>query len=117
MQTLAEKNLFFLDSRTIGHSKASLVARAYDVPTAGRDVFLDDTISAHAVAHQLDNLERQARKHGIAIAIGHPHDVTMAALERWTAAEKGFTLVPVSTAIRMEEARPTASAALLPSGS
>jgi hypothetical protein len=43
----------------------------------------------------------------------------MAALERWTAAvaEKGFTLVPVSTAIRMEEARPTASAALLPSGS
>lgn len=117
MQALAEKNLFFLDSRTIGHSKASLVARAYDVPTAGRDVFLDDTISAHAVAHQLDNLERQARKHGIAIAIGHPHDVTMAALERWTAAEKGFTLVPVSTAIRMEEARPTASAALLPSGS
>ena len=40
--------------------------------------------------------ERVARETGVAIAIGHPHDVTLAALKAWTARAgvRGYRLVP-----------------------
>jgi uncharacterized protein len=43
-----------------------------------------------------------ARQHGSAIAIGHPHDATIAALKAWLPllGEKGFVLVPVSAVVR-----------------
>jgi polysaccharide deacetylase 2 family uncharacterized protein YibQ len=39
-----------------------------------------------------------ARCTGAAVAIGHPHDGTIAALARWlpTLEERGFALVPIS---------------------
>jgi len=43
MQELRAKGLLFLDSRTVGNSKAEGMALAYGVPAAGRDVFLDNT--------------------------------------------------------------------------
>jgi polysaccharide deacetylase 2 family uncharacterized protein YibQ len=72
------------------------------VPHAGRDVFLDDEISAPAIAVQLAELERVARRNGSAIAIGHPHDQTLDALTNWLRdlASKGFVLVPVSAIVK-----------------
>ena len=50
------------------------------------------------------NWRQKARKSGVAIAIGHPHDVTLAALAAWLAEDHGVRLVPVSEAIRPENA-------------
>jgi polysaccharide deacetylase 2 family uncharacterized protein YibQ len=91
------------------------VSRAFGVASAGRDVFLDDEQSADAVGAQLMELETRARAAGVAIAIGHPHDVTLAALQAWTthAAAHGFVLVPLAEAIRLKterEARQTLAA-------
>jgi len=102
MQVLAEKKLFFLDSRTTTQSKGVKLAREAGVPVAGRDVFIDDDVSSAAIARQLGQIEHLARNRGLAIAIGHPHHQTLAALEAWIPAveKQGYVLVPLSEAIK-----------------
>ena len=58
-------------------------------------------LNRDAVRQSLADLEAQARKHGRAIAIGHPHDATLDALEAWlpTLEEKGLQLAPVSALV------------------
>ncbi|HEY4942025.1 MAG TPA: divergent polysaccharide deacetylase family protein [Rhizomicrobium sp.] len=106
-EALAARHLIFFDSRTTAATEVVEVAHAFGVASAGRDVFLDDEQSADAVGAQLVELESRARASGIAIAIGHPHDVTLAALAAWTAraGARGFTLVPLSEAIRLKTER------------
>jgi hypothetical protein len=107
VETLADKHVFFLDSRTTTNTVVVPVARAFGVASAGRDVFLDDEQVVGAVDQQITALEARAREQGVAIGIGHPHAVTMAALEVWTkhASARGFVLIPVSTAIRLKTER------------
>jgi uncharacterized protein len=102
MEELRARGLAFLDSRTSPASAGIRLAVAYGVPHAARDVFLDDDQRASAVAKQLAMVEQVARQHGSAIAIGHPHDQTIAALKAWLPLleGKGLVLVPVSAVIR-----------------
>jgi uncharacterized protein len=102
MATLRARHLFFFDSRTGPDSQAMAAAQAAGVMTAARDVFLDDDQSPAAVAAQLELLAREAKRTGIAIAIGHPHDVTLALLKKWLAEDHGVTLVPLDEAIRLK---------------
>ena len=99
---LRNRGLLFLDSRTIGSSVGGTVATQLGLPFAERDVFLDNVQSADAVEAKLAEVERIARSHGHAIAIGHPHDATLAALAAWlpTLEARGFALVPVSTIVK-----------------
>lgn len=99
---LRERDLFFLDSRTSPRSIGAELARAAGVPTALRDVFLDDDRSPQAIQAELARLETLARRKGQAIAIGHPHTVTLQALEAWipAAQAKGYRFVPVSEIVR-----------------
>jgi uncharacterized protein len=102
MEELRARGLVFLDSRTSPTSAGIRLAIAYGVPHAARDVFLDDDQTAEAIARQLARLEQLARQHGSAIAIGHPHDATIAALKVWlpSLGEKGLALVPISAVVR-----------------
>jgi len=102
MQELHERGLLFIDSRTVARSAGMEMASEYHVPNAGRDVFLDNETSVAAIAAQLAELERVARRTGSAIAIGHPHDVTVEALQRWLKdlPARGFVLVPVSAIVK-----------------
>ncbi len=102
MAILHQRGLLFLDSRTVAQTVGAQVAQAWGVPSAARDVFLDNDPALPAVRESLVTLEKIARHRGSAIAIGHPKDDTLAALREWlpTLAEKGFTLVPISTLVR-----------------
>jgi len=102
IEELRARGLVFLDSRTSPASAGIRLAVAYGVPHAARDIFLDDDQASSAVAKQLASLEQTARQHGSAIAIGHPHDQTIAALKLWLPqlGEKGLALVPVSAVVR-----------------
>src|SRR6185312_1981500 len=102
MATLRARHLFFFDSRTGPDSQAMAAAEAAGVMTAARDVFLDDDQSPAAVTAQLELLAREARRTGVAIAIGHPHDVTLTLLKKWLAEDHGVTLVPLDEAIRLK---------------
>jgi uncharacterized protein len=102
MEELRARGLAFLDSRTSPASAGIRLAVAYGVPHAARDVFLDDDQTPSAIARELARVEQVARQHASAIAIGHPHDPTIAALKAWLPLleGKGFVLVPVSAVIR-----------------
>ncbi len=100
MDRLAQRGVFFLDSRTTPDTQVGPAARAAGVETAGRDVFLDNVATVDAVDAQLRVLEAKARAQGSAIAIGHPHDVTLDAVAYWAARRDGFDLVTLSEAMR-----------------
>lgn len=102
VEELARRGLLVLDSRTTADSRLRDEAVRRHVPSASRDVFLDHVQTPAAVATALEKVEATARRQGLAIAIGHPHDVTTEALARWlpTLAGKGFQLVPLSAVVR-----------------
>jgi len=114
LEHLAARHLFFLDSRTTAATAVVPLARAFGVASAGRDVFLDDVETRGYVQKQLAETERLARQNGAAIAIGHPHDVTLAVLKTWCAeaSAHGFRLVPASDAIRRKTERAATQFAL-----
>jgi uncharacterized protein len=101
---LKSRGLLFLDSRATSASALSAAERQ-GVPTVTRDVLLDDDISAGSVNDRLAELERVARQRGTAIAIGHPHDLTLDALNVWLAnlPAKGLQLVPLTAIVKERE--------------
>ncbi len=101
---LKSSELIFIDSLTSGKSVAAKMAEAAQVPNLTRDVFLDDSPKSADIAHQLKRLENIARKSGHAIAIGHPRDTTIKALQQWIPSlkDKGIQLVPVSTLVKVK---------------
>lgn len=102
MDELRRRGLVFLDSLTTGRSVGVAMAQRAGVPAVARDIFLDNDPHAAAVLAQLEKTEQVARRHGHAIAIGHPHDGTIEALSQWlpTLAGKGLVLVPVSAIVQ-----------------
>lgn len=111
---------YFLDSVTIGHSQASLAAQQNGIPLLKRNVFLDDDPAEAAVRQQFQRAVRLAQRQGFAIAIGHPHPVTVRVLQRLLPElPADVQLTPPSqllhparqTNVRPETVRPTPPAA------
>jgi uncharacterized protein len=102
MPLLRERNLFFIDSRTTALTVAYNAAETSRVPAASRKVFLDDTATRDAVLAQLDLAARDAMRDGSAIAIGHPHPATIAALSEGVPSleARGIRLVFASDLVR-----------------
>lgn len=102
MEILKEKGLFFLDSKTTGKSAVKSVAAEYGVPYIARDVFLDNENNYSYIMGQLHQAEQIATKHGVAVAIGHPHSETVKALSEWlkTVEDRGFVLVHISDLLK-----------------
>jgi polysaccharide deacetylase 2 family uncharacterized protein YibQ len=100
---LKKRGLMFLDSRTSGRTVGAKLARLAGVPYVERNVFLDHDDDVEKIKAQLKTVEKLARKRGRAVAIGHPRDATLKALEGWLSsiAAKGFQLVPISALVRV----------------
>ncbi len=98
LDLLAERKLFFLDSRTSAQSVGYRLAGEMGIPTAERQVFLDGDPTPRAIRAQFERLLGLAAQRGSAIAIGHPHPGTLAALAEWVPAARaqGVEFVPVS---------------------
>lgn len=105
------RGLLFLDSRTTADSVAGALARTLDVPHAERSVFLDHERTPEAVRTQLNALAAKARQTGFAIGIGHPVDVTIAALREWlpTLEAQGIAMVPLSTIVALQQQKQIAA--------
>jgi polysaccharide deacetylase 2 family uncharacterized protein YibQ len=110
MAILRARHLFFFDSRTGPQSAVATAAATAGVTAAARDVFLDDDQSAASVSAALEMLAREAKRTGVAIAIGHPHDLTLKLLAAWLEQDHGVTLVPLDEAIRLKAGREVATA-------
>jgi polysaccharide deacetylase 2 family uncharacterized protein YibQ len=83
LQHLAHHHLFFLDSRTTASSVAYDVAQRLGLKSAVRKVFLDadPDLSIATVKMRLRELAALAEQGQPAIAIGHPKEATLQALE------------------------------------
>ncbi|HEY6335995.1 MAG TPA: divergent polysaccharide deacetylase family protein [Alphaproteobacteria bacterium] len=104
MRELKARGLFFLDSRTTSATVGPAEARDVGLPYLERDIFLDNVDTREAVAARLAEVEHTAHRYGYAIAIGHPRDVTLDVLEKWTAevSSRGLALVPISAVMRLK---------------
>lgn len=98
MHELAERGLYFIDSRTSIESQALTVARIYQLPSMKRDIFLDNSRDIEQIHQQLLKVIKLAKRQGKAIAIGHPYPETLKVLETIPTLMKKFKveLVPVS---------------------
>lgn len=107
MRGAAERGFVFVDSLTTRNSTARAAAASYDVPFIARDVFLDHAEGADFLLAQLDEVERLARTRGLAVAIAHPHELTLDVLDVWVKGldAKGLRLVPMTAAIAYEARR------------
>ncbi len=72
--------LFFIDSRTNAASVGESLASAAGIPTASRDVFLDNKDDVAYSEAQLRAAAAIAKRTGSAIAIGHPRATTLEAV-------------------------------------
>ncbi|HDZ5085181.1 TPA: divergent polysaccharide deacetylase family protein [Campylobacter jejuni] len=95
-EALKNQNIFFVDSKTIGNSKANKIAKELSVPYIQRDVFLDNEDDVNYIKKQLKSAVELAQKKGFAIAIGHPRKNTFKALEQSKDLLKGVELVYLS---------------------
>src|SRR5262249_16776905 len=87
-------------------------ARRLGVRTAFRNVpFLDDLQNQEAIKRQLQLAIQGARQKGEAVAIGHPHAETLAALREMVprAKDQGALLVPVSELVHYARGRAAGS--------
>lgn len=101
-EVLREKGLFFIDSLTSGGSLAGTIARQAGVRTTTRDIFLDHEITTAAIQTQLKRLEQVAHKKGTALAICHPHKLTLSLLTKWLQEtdKKHIRIVPASELVK-----------------
>ena len=77
---LIREGFVFVDSRTIASTKVPQIAKKYAQRYLARDVFIDNIHTVDAIRKQLKHAVNIAKKRGYAIAIGHPHKVTLRAL-------------------------------------
>lgn len=98
MQVMAERQLYFIDSKTTNRSAIGSATRQYQVKSRSRDIFLDNDKSYQALDRQFNQLMKLAKQQGSAIAIGHPYPETYRYLRRNLSRLKaeGIELVPVS---------------------
>lgn len=78
---MKDNGLIFVDSRTIAASKVKSVEVKYGLRYIGRDVFLDHEDGVANVKKQIRDAVAIAKRHGSAIAIGHPRPDTIQALK------------------------------------
>lgn len=97
-----KRRLFFLDSVVTSMSVCTQTASEVDIPSARRDIFLDNRQDKDYIREQLRKTEEIAMKKGQAIAIGHDRKTTIEVLgeEMPAMAKKGFVFVFISDIVK-----------------
>jgi uncharacterized protein len=98
MQSLKQRQLYFIDSRTSAQSVAWDIAQQYGIPSLKRDVFLDHEPNEVFIDKQFKLLISTAKHQGYAVAIAHPHPETVEylSLNLSRLNDAGISLVPAS---------------------
>ncbi len=102
LEELKQQDLFFIDSVTISSSVAFAEARRMGMPTAARDIFLDNEEDVDYIRRQLRKMVQLANKQREVIAIAHPYPETLEALrleKDWLLAQP-IDFVPASSLVR-----------------
>ncbi len=79
-RALKKYDFIFMDSKTSAKSVAKKYAKKYNMPYIVRNIFLDNKKDYTYIQNQLKKAIKKAKKSGYAIAIGHPHSMTIKVL-------------------------------------
>lgn len=111
MQSLKQRQLYFIDSRTSAQSIAWDVAQQYDIPSLKRDVFLDHEPNEDFIDKQFTLLITTAKRQGYAVAIAHPYPETVRYLSKNLAKlhDAGISLIPASELVKYFSPHQTSS--------
>lgn len=98
---LAEREMFFLDSRTTPNSRGYITALNMGIKTIERDVFLDNIDDVEYIESQIEKLISKAGQKKAVVGIGHPHKNTLRALKnkKKRFQEEGIDLVFISAGL------------------
>ncbi|MFY9141650.1 divergent polysaccharide deacetylase family protein [Sulfuricurvum sp.] len=80
IRVLEKGGIQFVDSRTTAQTKVPESSRLLGIRYIGRDVFLDHQDGVENVKKQIREAVEKAKRHGTAVAIGHPRPDTIQAL-------------------------------------
>ena len=80
-RALKKYNFIFVDSRTSAKSVAKKYAVKYNMPYIVRNTFIDNDQNFSSIQNQLKKAVEISKKQGYAIAIGHPHEITLKVLK------------------------------------
>jgi polysaccharide deacetylase 2 family uncharacterized protein YibQ len=99
---LKKRGLYFVDSRSTADTVCEPSARLFQLPFAERDVFLDHVVEAEFIRAQFRRLVKEAQRSGEAVAIAHPHDLTVRIFAEQLPRLRGAVqLVPASAIVRI----------------
>ena len=93
----------FVDSYTVASSKVGKIAHEQGDAYVRRDIFIDNTHKVSYIHKQLKIAVQKAKKNGYAIAIGHPHKITMKALSSAKNILKDIELVYIDDIYRKKK--------------
>ncbi|MCD6525453.1 MAG: divergent polysaccharide deacetylase family protein [Desulfuromonas sp.] len=99
---MKKNGLFFIDSLTSSKSVAYAEAQRLGVPSAVRDVFLDNVREVEKISEQLQRLVDIAHRNGSAIGICHPYPQTITALQLFSGQLEALEIdiVPVAQLVQ-----------------
>lgn len=95
IRVMKKEGLTFVDSRTTGQTKAPEITKKLGIRYIGRDVFLDHDDGVKNIKNQIQEAIAVAKRHGSAIAIGHPRPDTIRALRESKAMLEEVQLVGI----------------------
>ncbi|MCM8819095.1 MAG: divergent polysaccharide deacetylase family protein, partial [Candidatus Omnitrophica bacterium] len=99
LESIKEKNLYFVDSLTNQKSCGYKIAKELGIKTGKRDIFLDISSEPEQINKKIDQLLKMGKENQGVIAIGHAKSNTIKVLkERISDFEANdIEIVPVST--------------------
>jgi polysaccharide deacetylase 2 family uncharacterized protein YibQ len=77
MEVLKKEGLFYIDSHTSSHTLGPQMARQAGVAFGSNDRFIDQEKDSLKIKKAIRQSMEKAKKEGKAIAIGHPHPLTV----------------------------------------
>ena len=79
---LKDRGKYFIDSRTSSLTIGEKTMVSFGVPTARRNIFLDNNNDLDKIEEQMNKLANSAKKNGFAVGLGHARKNTLSVLEK-----------------------------------
>ena len=99
---LKDRGKYFIDSRTSSLTIGEKTMISFGVPTARRNIFLDNNNDLDMIEEQINKLANSAKKNGVAVGLGHARKNTLSVLEKVVPRllDKGFVFQFASQVVK-----------------